>query len=326
MTNDRFDFTDLRSSIEQESFSDHVRDGLLRDQKQLSPRFLYDERGSELFEQITHLPEYYPYDAERNILETRPEDIVSHFGEDGALIELGSGNADKTETLIREASRTRDQVHFVPVDISGDFLRASSKELLQKYENLTISAIAGTYEASLSEMPETQGSRLILFLGGSIGNYQPERARTLMRQIAERMTSGDRLMVGIDLLKDPDVIERAYNDEAGVTATFNKNILRRMNQELNASFDLDTFRHHAPFVDEKKRIEMRLVSIREQTVSIPAIDEYVHFEDGEYIHTESSHKFNPESFQDVYDHTGLRMEEILYDDSEQFAEVILGLD
>ncbi len=324
MRDERLDFTDLRSSIHQESFAEHVRDGLSRQQKQLSSKYLYDGRGSELFEQITRQPEYYPYRAEREILNTRTREIVSQFDENGALIELGSGNADKTEILIREGCRTRNKVHFVPVDISGDFLQSSSKELSRRYDNLSISAIAATYEASLTELPETDGRRLILFLGGSIGNYRTDRARTLMGQIAECMTDQDRLMVGIDLVKDPDLIERAYNDEAGVTAAFNKNILRRMNRELDASFDPETFRHDAPYIEEKERIEMHLVSTCDQEVPLPAIDKRVHFDRGESIHTESSHKFTPESFQRVYEHTDLRMKKILYDDSERFAEVILG--
>ncbi len=321
---DRFEFIDLRSSIEQQSFAEHVKSGLTAQQKWLSPRFFYDERGSKLFERITELPEYYPYNAEREILTTYAENIVSSVNAEGVLIELGSGSSEKTEILLDELLQGGNHVHYVPVDISGDFLRTASERLIERYDGLEISAIAGTYELALKHLPDHTAPRLFLLLGGNIGNYDPEEARVLIEKISNQMDDRDRLMVGIDLLKDPEVIERAYNDSQGVTAAFNKNILRRINRELDGEFDPDTFRHHAPFVEKNHRVEMHLVSTRPQEVPVHDLEATFEFNEGESIHTENSYKYNTDTFQHIYDGTSLEVEAFLRDEQERFAEVILN--
>jgi len=309
---------------DRQSFQEAVKEGFSADQKWMDPRFLYDRRGSELFEEITRQPEYYPYRAEREILETNAEEITSSLGSDGALVEFGSGNAEKTRILLRAVLRRTGEGQFVPIDISADFLEEAARDLLNTFDGLRVTPVAGTYRSALEHLPERTDNRLFLFLGGSIGNFEPEEARDLLSAIQRVMAPGDRLLLGFDRLKEPEVIEAAYNDREGVTAAFNKNLLRRINRELGGSFDLDQFRHNAPFVPKKSRIEMRLVSRTDQQVPVEALDRVFSFDAGEIIHTENSYKFEIEDMVKLCEEAGLRRDDLWQDKERRFCAIRLA--
>lgn len=300
-----------------------VASGLSGSQKSLPCRLFYDPIGSQLFERICALPEYYLTRTEHRILENHAAEIVAAAGDDVALIEFGSGSSCKTRLLIEALLAWQRHLHYVPIDISREFLRESALALQSDYEGLAITAIAAEYDDSLAALPEHHGPRLFLFLGSNIGNFTREEAAGFLERIARRMQPQDRLLVGIDLMKDVRLIEAAYNDSLGVTAAFNKNILARINREMDADFDLDQFEHHAPFVEREARIEMRLVSRRRQTVRLPAEGLQVHFEAGESIHTENSHKYTLGGFGALCAAVGLDIQQTWQDERAWFAEVLL---
>lgn len=301
-------------------FKQTVEEGLAAAQKHTPARFFYDQTGSDLFEKITKLPEYYLTRCEREILSNYSDEIVDAVGPVIEIIEFGSGSSCKTRSLI-EAAEGQGHLHYVPIDISGEFLKAASITLLQEYPWLEITAVAAEYSDALDHLPRKHAPRLFVFLGSNIGNFETDEAIAFLKAIASKMDDSDRLLVGMDLIKDPAIIEPAYNDAAGVTAAFNKNILKRINQELGANFDLDAFEHEAPFVPEHSRIEMRLVSQKEQDVHISALDQTYHFKRGEYIHTENSHKFAELPLEG----TGLKAVRSWTDSNKWFALTLLKL-
>jgi L-histidine N-alpha-methyltransferase len=301
-------------------FKQTVEEGLAAPQKHTPARFFYDQAGSDLFEKITKLPEYYLTRCEREILAQYADEIVDAVGPVIEIVEFGSGSSCKTRSLL-DAAEGQGHLHYVPIDISGEFLRAASISLLEEYPGLEITAVAAEYSDALNHLPRKRAPRLFIFLGSNIGNFETDEAISFLKAIAGKMDDSDRLLVGMDLVKDPSIIEPAYNDSAGVTAAFNKNILRRINQELGADFDLDSFEHHAPFVKEHSRIEMRLVSTKDQDVHIPALDRTIHFKTGEFIHTENSHKFKELPLEG----TGLRAVRSWTDSKQWFALTLLKL-
>jgi len=225
------------------SFGDDVATGLASPQKQLSCHWLYDDRGSQLFEQICELPEYYPTRSEHSILEKRGDEIVEGFDVPPSLVELGSGSATKTRLLIESLLSHHGSLTFVPIDISHTMLQASAESLLAEYPDLNVHAIAGEYEAGLRWLEEAAPSpRLILWLGSSVGNLDRGSAAEFLSQVARSLGPQDRLLLGVDLRKSSRVLERAYDDDAGVTARFNLNLLTRINRELGADFDLEALR------------------------------------------------------------------------------------
>lgn len=315
-------FLDLPPGHPQKTFRSAVLEGLSRQNRTLPCRFFYDDRGSALFERICRLPEYYPTRTERAILENHAGEIIEAVGgPDPALVELGCGSADKTRLLIRAALARRQSLHYVPIDISRDFLRVSAEELLREIPRLAITAIAAEYDDALNALPDHDGPRLILFLGSNIGNFERPEAAAFLRRIRARMASRDRLLVGVDLVKDRAVLEAAYNDASGVTAAFNKNLLLRINRELGGDFDLGQWEHRAPWVPESSRIEMWLVSRRAQTVCIA--DRSFAFGQGEVIHTENSHKYTPEGFAQLCGEAGLAVQDRWTDERGWFAAFLL---
>ncbi len=314
---------DAGTDSDRNSFSDHVREGLTADPKWLPSRFLYDRRGSELFEEITRQPEYYQYRAEREILRIHADEITADLSEEGTIVELGSGNAEKTRILLRSALNRWGRAHFVPVDISRDFLLESARELVDEFEHLNVTTVAGTYRSALKQLPERKAPRLFLFLGGSIGNFEPEESRALLSEIRSVMHPEDRFVMGFDRFKDPEVIEPAYNDGHGVTAEFNKNILKRINRELNGQFKPERFRHEAPFVMDRRRVEMHLVSRESQTVHVEDLDRTFSFEAGESIHTENSYKYRTNEMIDLCETVGLQKESLWQDENNYFCEIRL---
>jgi dimethylhistidine N-methyltransferase len=282
---------------ERASFAEAVAQSLGSEPKSLHCRFLYDEVGSKLFEQICRLPEYYLTRAERQILEARADEIAACFEDPPLLAELGSGSSDKTRLLIEALLRRQGRLRYLPVDIARRILDESAQALLADYRELEIFAIAGEYEQGLARVrDETRSPKLIAWLGSNIGNYDREAAAAFLGQIRSAMTPRDRLLVGIDLRKDRRALERAYDDATGVTARFNLNLLARINRELAGAFDLEQFQHEARWRESEGRVELSLVSRRDQQIAIRALDRVVSFRRGERIHTEDSFKY---SFEEI---------------------------
>jgi dimethylhistidine N-methyltransferase len=328
MTRRPLEVIDVPPAHPQETLHHAVEEGLSGPLKTLPCRFFYDEIGSLLFERICQIPEYYPTRTERSILERHADAMIAAASGDAAelsVIELGSGSSCKTRLLIEAALRRQRHLHYVPIDISGSFLRSSAETLLNDYPRLSITAIAAEYRDALTALPpeDADRPRLFLFLGSNIGNFAPCEAISLLAAIRGQMKPSDRALVGTDLVKSPTVLTAAYNDAAGVTEAFNKNLLARINRELGADFDLDRWEHRAPWVPERSRIEMWLVSQERQTVTVGALNRRVQFEAGEGIHTENSHKFTPDSFSAIGTAADLAVARIWTDPREWFAVTLL---
>ena len=284
-----------------------VRDGLSITPKTLPFPFFYDEIGSTLFDEICTLPEYYPTRTEDEILRTHADAMVDGWKVDQGptLVELGSGSAEKTKKLIAAGIERYGRLQYVPIDVSETAVEESSKQLLRVFPKLTINAYVGDYHSCLADVAKRfVGPKMVLFLGSSLGNYDLESAEVLLRKLAFVMNHGDRLLLGLDLVKEAAILEPAYDDAKGVTARFNKNILWRINRELNADFQLADFEHKAFFNHDLSRVEMHLASRIDQVVKIPDADLEVRFQAGETIHTESSHKFRSEDLKRLLDSSG----------------------
>ena len=296
-----------------------VRDGLTMDPKELAPKYFYDERGSQLFEQITELPEYYPTRAERSILAERAAEIVSTAGEPRTLVELGSGSAAKTRHLLSAMRDAGCLETYVPVDISEEITHETAECLVEEYPGLTVRGLVCDFEHHLERIPDGEGGRLVAFLGGTIGNLYPAPRRDFLARLAALMGPGDCLLLGTDLVKRTDRLEAAYDDAAGVTAEFNKNVLSVLNRELGADFDLDAFEHVARYDEAEARMDIRLRSLATQRVSLDGLGLEVEFAAGEEMRTEISAKFTRERLQSVYDDAGLRMSGWFTDDAGDYA-------
>jgi L-histidine N-alpha-methyltransferase len=287
--------------------AEDVREGLSCPFKELPPKYFYDERGSELFERITALDEYYPTRAERSILDARATEIVA-AAEPTTLIELGSGAAAKTRCLLDAMEDAGTLETYVPVDISEEITRRVADELVAEYEGLRVHGIVCDYESHLERVPREEGG-LIAFLGGTIGNFRPAPRRSFLARIATLMYPGDRFLLGTDLVKDPAVLELAYNDPGGVTAEFNKNVLSVLNRELDADFDPDAFEHVAFWDADNEWIDIRLRSLAEQFIDLRALDMRSHFARNEEMRTEISTKFTRERLEASYADAGLELVE-----------------
>ena len=296
-----------------------VRLGLTAEPKELPPKYFYDERGSKLFERITELPEYYPTRAERGILEERSAEIIAGAGEPSTLVELGSGSATKTRHLLsamRDAGCLRT---YMPVDISERITQEAAEALVEEYPGLAVCGIVCDFEHDLERIHCEGGGLLIAFLGGTIGNLYPEPRRDFLTRIAALLGPEDRLLLGTDLVKEPARLEAAYDDSAGVTAEFNRNVLAVLNRELAANFDLAGFEHVAHYDAEQARIDIRLRSLAAQTVRLEALDLTVRFAAGEEMRTEISAKFTRESLEAIYAEAGLGLAGWFTDGAEDYA-------
>ncbi|MGH2953918.1 MAG: L-histidine N(alpha)-methyltransferase [Solirubrobacterales bacterium] len=299
------------------ALAEDVREGLSCPFKEIPPKYFYDERGSELFEAITEQPEYYPTRCERAILERRAGEIVA-AADPSTLIELGSGSAAKTRGLLDAMRDAGTLEAYVPVDISGEITRRTAEELVAEYEGLRVHGIVCDYETHLERVPREEGA-LIAFLGGTIGNFRPAPRRSFLARIATLMYPGDRFLLGTDLVKGPARLEAAYDDEAGVTAEFNKNVLHVINRELGADFDPDGFEHVAFWDPDNHWIDIRLRSLAEQFIDITALDMRVHFARNEEMRTEISTKFTRERLERSYLAAGLELVEWWTDLDELYA-------
>jgi len=297
--------------------AEDVREGLSCPFKEIPPKYFYDERGSELFEAITALPEYYPTRVERAILDHRAAEIVA-AASPTTLIELGSGAAAKTRCLLDAMRDAASLETYVPVDISEEITRRVAEELVAEYDGLHVHGVICDYETHLERVPREEGA-LIAFLGGTIGNFRPGPRRSFLARIATLMYPGDRFLLGTDLVKDTAVLEAAYNDSAGITAEFNKNVLQVLNRELGASFDPELFEHVAFFDTENEWIDIRLRSLAEQFIDLTGLDMRTHFARNEEMRTEISTKFTRERLEASYADAGLELVAWWTDPDELYA-------
>lgn len=306
---------DLRAEM-----AEDVRRGLGSPPRTLPPKYFYDARGSRLFEEITRLPEYYLTDAERAILQARADDLVEEAGAE-ALVEYGSGSAGKTEVLLKAMHRAGRLRAYAPIDVSSEPVRTVAGQLADRCPDLRVVGIIADFEAPIS-LPFPELPRLVLFLGSTIGNFRRDRAVEFLRRVAGELGPADAFLAGFDLVKDPAVLEAAYNDSRGVTAEFNRNVLRVLNRELDADFAPDRFRHLAFWNDGKARIEMHLRSVARQTVRIRDLGMEVELDEGETIRTELSHKYTRATAGEMLEAAGLSLDRWETDDQDRFA---LGL-
>lgn len=283
----------LLSTNQANSFADDVRAGLKTRPKTLPPKYFYDTLGSYLFEAICQLPEYYLTRAETEIFEQHAAEIVAQLPHLTCLAEFGSGSAAKSRYLIAAVLARQKSLHYQPIDISPEILRQSAEALLENYPGLSITGYVCDY---LQQMPllerRADGQVLVLFLGSNIGNYTPEDALVLLKQMRRVMQPGDGLLLGADLRKASELLEAAYDDALGVTAAFNLNVLLRINRELGGNVDLKQFAHRAVFNETQSRVEIYLVSRIAQTVQLGALNLSIEFQAGETIHTENSYKYD----------------------------------
>jgi dimethylhistidine N-methyltransferase len=307
-------------------FAADVRAGLTATHKRLSCQYLYDAAGSALFEKICAVPEYYLTRAEQEILDAHAAEIVASGPGDAALVELGSGSATKTRTLIEAAlaQRPRSTVRYVPIDISRSALEESARSLVADYADLEITAIAAEYRSGLRWLKRQPGSKLVLWLGSNVGNFGRGEAARFLRGVRATMSASDRLLMGVDLRKARAVLEAAYDDAAGVTAQFTLNILERMNRELGADFDREGFAHRARWNERLGRVEIRLESLRAQTVHLERLALDVAFRRGERIYTESSYKYSFAEIERLARAAGLVVEERWLDGNKRFSVNLLA--
>jgi L-histidine N-alpha-methyltransferase len=304
---------------DERSLADDVLDGLTRPFKELPPKHFYDAYGAELFDRICELPEYYPTRAERAILEQRSAEIVAATGA-AELVELGSGTAAKTRLLLRAMAEAGTLRRYVPIDVTESMVVSCADELVEEFPGLLVHGIVGDFERHLAHVPAPEGPRVVAFLGGTIGNFTPGSRRRLERAIAKLLRPGiDHLLLGTDLVKDPAVIEAAYDDSAGITAEFNRNVLRVINRELDADFDVDAFEHVAFFDREREWVEMRLRALRRMDVHVDKLGLDVSFVPREELRTEISAKFTIKRLGADLAAAGLELCDVLTDPEELFA-------
>ena len=304
----------------QKEFREAVAEGLAAAPKRIPPKFFYDRRGSELFERITETEEYYLTRTETWILRRYAEEIAAAAGGPDTLVEFGSGSSTKTRLLLDVLSARHDRVLYMPIDISASIVEAFGPQLLADYRNLRISGLIADYRHALDDLKrESAPARLFLFLGSSLGNFDLEEALGFLRDVAEAMHPADSFLLGVDLIKQPELLDQAYNDREGVTAAFNLNLLARINRELDGEFDLERFRHRAFYNEAASRIEMHLESLTEQTVRVGALDRGFAFAKGETIHTENSHKYDYATLERLFAGAGMALVRRWIDPEEWFA-------
>ncbi len=294
---------------------EELLNGLQKGQKKIDPKYFYDSFGSELFEQITELPEYYPTRTERSILTNNAKEIADYCGHHCVLIEPGSGNSEKVRLLLDEIR----PVTYVPMDISADFLHRAALKLGQEFPWLNVHAVCADFsdqlQTPLDQLP--QGKRVVFYPGSTMGNMEPERAKQFLAGLRRWINNDGGLLIGIDLHKSESLLNAAYNDKQGVTAAFNLNALNNINKLLNANFEHDNFNHHAFYDTEQRRIEMHLVSSEDHIVRVNGTA--IAFSKGESIHTENSYKYTLESFSALAAEAGFSTKRSWVDDEQLFS-------
>lgn len=295
-----------------------VRNGLGNCPRQLHPKYLYDVNGARLFDEICDTPEYYPTRTEHALLETIAEELIRGLNP-ASIVELGSGACRKTRTLLDAAGKWAPQCVYVPVDVSDSMLQSSAESLLERYGWLTIEGLVADYTRQLDRLPAPNGPRLFVFLGSTIGNFDPSSAVEFLAGVRAQMASEDRLLLGTDLIKASNILDAAYNDRQGLTAAFNLNVLSCLNRELGANFSLDNFQHDARFVPGPDQIEMRLRALTSHKVRFGSLDWETEFAEGETILTEISRKFSKSRVEQLLDSAGLELENWHTPENDYFA-------
>lgn len=308
----------------EKTFAEEISTSLGTNLKSIPPKFFYDKKGSDLFEEICSVFEYYPTRTEISILEKLKTELSLFLGGDFRLVELGSGSSVKTRLLLDFLTASQKNTEYFPIDIS-EILAESSEELLNDYKNLSITGIIDTYEGGLEFLKTYDDKKsLIIFLGSSFGNFSPVDGYKFLEKIFSTMKSGDLFLIGLDLVKDKAILESAYNDSKGITAKFNLNVLSRINDELDADFDLKNFSHHAIYNEKDQRIEMYLKSLTEQSVIVSKSNLELMLKKNELIHTEYSHKYRLSQIHDLLDDAGFELKHTWLDDKKYFSLTLVS--
>ncbi len=300
-------------------YADEVMNGLMARPKTLPCKLFYDDRGSALFEEITRLPEYYLTRTELEILRGRGREIALAAGSPVSIVELGAGTAIKTGTLVRAFARRQMRVKYLPVDISPAALAEAKKRIRDECTGVVIRPVIADFSNGFGFLQNIPGRKIVLYLGSSIGNFDWDAATAMLRKVRDRLSAGDALLLGTDMVKSPEILVPAYNDAQGVTAQFDKNILMRLNREFDANFDLDSFRHVAEWNPLRSRMEIYLESTHAQAVSLQATGLMVKFAAGERIHTENSYKYTEQMVETMLCVSGFKLEKTWYDRRKWFG-------
>ena len=303
----------------EKTFAEEINYSLNKSKKFINPKFFYDKKGSDLFEQICKLPEYYPTRTELHILKNLKKELPNYLDYPYRLVELGSGASLKTRLILDVLSEIQKEVEYFPIDIS-EILTESSELLLRDFENLSITGIIDTYEGGLEFIEKYDDKKnLIIFLGSSYGNFTPDDGKEFLKKINETMKFDDLFLIGLDLVKDKEILEKAYDDSQGVTAKFNLNVLERINDELDADFNLKNFKHFSKYNEKDQRVEMYLQSLTNQSVIISKSNLSLELKQGEMIHTEHSHKYTVPQIKQILEISGFEINQIWLDEDEHYS-------
>ena len=321
---ERLSYYEPSGNKSQKTFAQELSISIRQKQKAINPKFFYDQKGSQLFEKICVLPEYYLTRTEISILKQIDGKLQSYLDGNFRLVELGSGSSQKTRLLIDMLTRLQKHVEYFPIDISK-ILKTSSIALQSDYKKLHITGIIDNYENGLEFVKNYDGMKnLIIFLGSSFGNFDPENGIRFLQKINSSMKKDDLFLIGLDLVKDKDVLCQAYNDSQGITAQFNLNVLSRINSELGGNFDTSKFVHHVVYNENQNKIELYLRSLSKQTVEIPNADLMLEIDEGELIHTENSHKYTISQIKQMFTITGYQIKDMWNDDNRYYSLVLLS--
>nr|WP_294858496.1 L-histidine N(alpha)-methyltransferase [uncultured Fluviicola sp.] len=311
-----------------EQFKQDVLFGLSQTPKQIPSKYFYDKRGDELFVQIMNMPEYYLTRAEMEIFQQQSKDIISSFdiqkGEEIEVVELGAGDGTKTIHLLFELIRSRVTFKYIPIDISSNALIGLEHRMKEEIPELAINSLHGDYFQMLNDLKKSPNRKIILFLGSNIGNMSDEQAKLFIASLSGNLNKGDKIVLGVDLIKEKEVVLPAYNDVAGITRDFNLNLLERMNRELHADFDLNAFVHDPEYHESEGIAKSFLKSTKKQVVTIESIHEQFVFEENERIHTEISRKYNDLILDKIIDKSPLSVQHCFTDQKSWFGDYIIN--
>ena len=321
---ERLSYYEPSGNKSQKTFAQELSHSIRQKQKSINPKFFYDQKGSQLFEKICVLPEYYLTRTEISILKQIDGKLQSYLDGNFRLVELGSGSSQKTRLLIDMLTRLQKHVEYFPIDISK-ILKTSSAALQSDYKKLHITGIIDNYENGLEFMKNYDDMKnLIVFLGSSFGNFDPENGIRFLQKVNSSMKKDDLFLVGLDLVKDKNVLRKAYNDSQGITAQFNLNVLSRINSELGGNFDTSKFAHHVVYNENQNKVEIYLRSLAKQTVEIPGADLILEIDEGELIHTENSYKYTISQIKQMFTMTGYQIKAMWNDDNRYYCLVLLS--
>lgn len=322
LVGERFMYFKPHQTKHEKSISDEISDGLQKNFKTISPKFFYNKTGSLLFDKICKTPEYYLTRTETDILKMIQKELFLHIPINCSVVELGSGSSIKTRLILDVFKLFQNNIKYFPIDIS-EILKDSSQKLLDSYPELTITGIIDTYESGLNFLKEfDHDPKLIMFLGSSLGNFNSFETKQFLKSINDSMSSSDFFLLGVDLVKEKSILEKAYNDSQGITAQFNLNILCRINEELDANFDLTNFEHYSFFNENKNRIEMYIKSKTDQNVFIKKLNLHLKFVKNELIHTEFSYKYTVKKIKQLLNSSNFDIKKIWFDKNNYYSLIL----